>query len=119
MSTTKKIQRFETSRTELPIHCPFCGAQAYAPDQDSDPVAEGCKHLLFVAHDEGFELRSDRFDALMKIAGKDDQDIELGEKGYDGFTDRVQLADSIKFAIYTPAPSFFGLYIGFAPTDDE
>jgi hypothetical protein len=55
----------------------------------------------------------------MNIQGVDDDDVDLGDKGYDGFTDRVELENAIKFSIYTPAPSFFGAYIGFAPTEDE
>lgn len=119
MSTKKMIQRYETWRTDLPLFCPFCGEKAYDPNQEAEPILEGCKHVLFIAVDDGFEHRSDKFDALMGIVGKEDADIELGEKGYDGFTDQVELADSVKFAAYTPAPSFYGLYIGFAPTDDE
>ena len=113
------IQRVETWRYDLPLHCPFCGAKAIDPESDSDPTADLCKHVLFLAHYEGFELRTDRFNALMKIQGVDDDELDLGDQGYDGFTDRVELENAIKFAIYTPAPSFFGAYIGFAPTEDE
>jgi hypothetical protein len=113
------IQRVETWRYDLPLHCPFCGAKAIDPESETSPLANLCKHVLFVAHDEAFEIRSDKFNSLMGIEGIEDDDIELGEKGYDGFTDQVVLADSIKFAIYTPAPSFFGAYIGFAPSEDE
>lgn len=114
-----KIQRVETWRTDLPLFCPFCGAKIYEPDPELDVIVDGCKHLLFVAHDEGFALRTARFDALMKITGVEDVDLSDVEHGYDGFTNQVVLADSIKFAIYTPAPSFFGAYIGVAVNDDE
>lgn len=114
-----KIQRIETWRYDLPIYCPFCGEKIYEPDQEADPIVEGCKHLLFLAHDEGFELRTERFDALMNIAGVEDVDMSDVEHGYDGFTNQVVLANSIKFAVYTPAPSFFGVYIGVAVTDNE
>ena len=113
------IQRVETWRYDLPLHCPFCGAKAIDPESDSDPAENLCEHVLFFAHDEGFELRTDRFNALMHIEGVEDDELDLGDHSYDGFTDKVELVDSIKFAIYTPAPSFFGVYVGFAPTVDE
>lgn len=113
------IQRVEILRDDLPLYCPFCGAKAISPSSETDPTGELCKHVLFLVHDEGFELRTDRFNALMKIQGVDDGEVDIGDKGYDDFTDQVELDNAIKFAIYTPAPSFFGAYIGFAPTEDE
>jgi hypothetical protein len=53
-----------------------------------------------MVHDEGFEDRSARFDQLMGIEGVADDDVELGDKGYDGFTDRVCCPDSVKFTPY-------------------
>lgn len=113
------IKRIEIWNDDLPLNCPFCGAKAIDYESTSDPTADLCEHVLFLAHDQGFELRTDRFNTLMKIEGSEDEEVELGDQGYDGFTDRLELADAIKFAIYTPAPSFFGAYIGFAPTEDE
>ena len=55
----------------------------------------------------------------MGITGVSDDDLEErvneGENGYDGFTSQVCCKDAIKYAIYTPAPSCYGVYIGVAP----
>ena len=112
---THNIQRVELASYDIPLHCPFCGERAYDPDPEKQAKLKPCQHTLFIAHDEGFEYRSARFDQLMGIEGVADDDVELGDKGYDGFTDRVCCPDSVKFATYIPAPSFFGAYHGFAP----
>ncbi|MCB1087503.1 MAG: hypothetical protein KDM63_10695 [Verrucomicrobiae bacterium] len=110
------IQRVELNCYDNPIYCPFCGAVAFETDSGKHESMKPCGHVLFLAHDEGFEYRSDRFDAAMDIVGTPDEAIDLGDGGYDGFTNRVSIKDSVKFAIYIPAPSFFGAYVGFAPT---
>jgi hypothetical protein len=111
------IQRVELLSGEHPVHCPFCGAPGISND-DENLIEDFCEHVLFMGHDAGFEYRSARFDELMNISGVDSEDIDFGDKGLDGFTDTVQMPGSIKFALYTPAPSFFGAYIGFAPVDE-
>lgn len=119
-----KIQRVELNKFyEHSIFCPFCGAKVIdmeAAGKDGGEVAvNACIHTLFVAHDEGFEYRSERFDADAGILGIADEGIELPEHGYDGLTDQVAIADSIKFASYVGMPSGFGSYVGFAPVDPE
>lgn len=109
------IQRVELLSHDMPLHCPFCGKCAYDPAPEKQAQLKPCQHTLFVAHDEGFEYRSARFDQLMGIEGIADDDIELGNKGYDAFTDRICCQNSVKFAAYIQAPSFFGAYYGFAP----
>lgn len=113
---TDKIQRIELSCCGHPLFCPFCGQKAFDPD--TGLPEKPCEHVLFVATDEGFEYRSPRFDRLMNIENVGDFDIELGDHGYDGFTDLVRCADSVKFATYVGPPSFFGGYHGFAPTEE-
>jgi hypothetical protein len=120
MSKNKNsIQRVEILTDEYPIHCPFCGALAISARNAEEMATEFCEHVLFMAHDEGFEYRSAKFDSLMGINGVDTYEIKIGEQGFDGYTDRVELVDSVKFALYQPAPSFFGAYIGFAPSSDK
>ena len=85
--------------------------------QSSGNPVNPCPHTLFVAHDEGFEFRSERFDANLGITGVDDDDIVIPEKGRDGLTDQVSIPDAVKFASFVPAPSFFGSYVGFAPEE--
>lgn len=114
------IQRVELSLTNIPIHCPFCGQRVlgYA-GSDEDPSQESqvhpCPHTLFVAHDEGFEYRSARFNDAMGLPTDEDPFPDIGDDSYDSFTDKVSIADALKFASYVPAPSGFGAYVGFAP----
>ena len=98
------MQRVEiTDLGDLKIHCPFCGALALSDDGTSQ-----CPHTLFICADEGgFEFVSPKLDF--------DEDVDLDELTMDEFTDTIEYQNSIKFAIYQPAPSFFGGYIGFAP----
>ena len=112
-------QRVEILSDEHSIHCPFCGANAITAGDEDEMAEEFCKHTLFMAHDEGFEYRSGRFDELMGVAGVESDEIEFGDKGVDGYTDTIDLVDSVKFALYQPAPSFFGAYVGFAPTSEK
>ena len=116
MSNTNRIQRVGLNGHDQPLHCPFCGHQVMQPDHEAAyPGCHPCAHTLFIATDAGFEHRSARFDQLMHIEGVPDNALELGEHGYDGFTDTVCCPAAVKFASYVPAPSFFGTYFGFAP----
>ena len=112
---TDKIQRFETDQYRIPIFCLFCGQRVLNPD-NSDDMVTPCSHTLFVAHDEAFEYRSHRFNSSTGLERQDDDpNPDIGEYNYDSFTDLVNIKNSIKLAIYTPAPSGMGVYIGFAP----
>ena len=116
MKATNKIQRVELNGYEQALHCPFCGQRVMQPDPEAlDLGCHPCDHTLFIATDEGFEHRSERFDTLMGIAGVAADALELGGKGYDGFTDGAGCPDAVKFAVYVPAPSGLGAYYGFAP----
>lgn len=100
------------------IHCPFCGQQVLNPaSEDPENYFSVCPHTLFVAHDMGFEFRSERFDAAAGITGVDGDDIDLPEHGIDGLTSQVAIEGAVKFASYVPPPSFYGSYVGFAPTE--
>jgi hypothetical protein len=79
----KKIQRVElTTFYSVPIHCPFCGAKVTADPGGSAEKnrVTHCAHTLFVADDEAFEYRSDRFNKQFSLPDND-EDIELPEKG--------------------------------------
>ena len=113
----KTIQRVElTKYYDVSIFCPFCGENVlnYKAAHQGEEYLKPCKHTLFVAHDEGFEYRSEIFNDNLNLPKKDD-DIELDEEGYDGLTDKVNIDDSIKFASYIGPPSGMGTYIGFRP----
>jgi hypothetical protein len=116
------IQRVELNKFYYAsIYCPFCGARVV----DMEAAASGeavhtnpCRHTLFIAHDEGLEYRSPRFDENLGLVNVTDEDIDLPEKGIDGLTDEVAMADAIKFASYVGPPSGLGSYVGFAPLEE-
>ena len=83
-------------------------------------MGEPCPHTLFVAHDEGFEYRSERFNNQLGLPEGDD-DIELPIKGIDGLTDQAAADGAVKFAAYVGPPSFFGSYklVSSQPDDEK
>lgn len=114
-------------RTELntfyytAVHCPFCGTRVMGADPDDETRITACPHTLFIAHDMAFEYGAERFDNNLSLNGLSELEIEerwIGEeRGIDGLTDKVTLADAIKVAAYVPAPSAYGSYYGFAPIE--
>lgn len=114
------IQRVELSSGQaFALHCPFSGARAVDSDSDRSWFTGPCPHTLFAAHDLGFEYRSEAFDDALGIDGVDDEDIDLGEAGYDGLTDAVCIPGAVKFAWYESPPGEMGCYVGFAPLVDD
>ena len=83
-----------------------------------DAAACVCDHTLFVATDYGFAYRSSEFNRLVGLPddGEPEPDLLASNKhGYDGYTSALSIPGAIKIASYTPAPSFFGVFYGFAP----
>lgn len=124
-----KIQRVEINKAnESNIHCPFCGTlvldneKLYGGDNtemnDISEVFTQCVHTLFLAHDEGFEFRSGRYNAQKSIVGLENDAIQFSEdfEGWDMYTNDLEIADSIKFALFDSSP--MGSYLGFAPLRD-
>lgn len=119
---TEAIQRTELKTYYYtPVHCPFCGTRVMGADPVDETRITACVHTLFIAHDTAFEYRSERLDRNLNLNGLTEQEVEarwLGkEGGVDGLTNQVTLADAIKIAAYAPAPSAYGSYYGFAPTE--
>jgi len=119
-----KIQRFELNHFyDHPVFCPFCGQKVVdyeaAQEGRSEDMTRPCPHTLFVAHDEGFEYRSQRFDSDLGIEGVEYDDADFPDLGLDELTDRVTVQDSLKVAAYVGAPSGFGSYVGFAPLSQD
>jgi hypothetical protein len=113
MSAANRIQRVELNTYGAPICCPACGKKVVPGDDDATEfLLDPCPHTLFFAVDDGFEYRSARFDELKRIVGVPDDDLDI-EGGIDKFTDDVPLKNAVKFAVYIPAPSFYGAYVGF------
>lgn len=104
-----------------PVHCPFCGTRVMGGDPVDETRITACPHTLFIAHDTAIEYRSERFDENLSLDGLSDEEVEARwqavEGGVDGLTNRVTVRDAIKVAAYAPAPSPYGSYYGFAPTE--
>lgn len=116
-----EIQRVELQEYyDISIFCPFCGQKVVDMEaaEEGQEMNKPCPHTLFIAHDEAFEFRSQNFDENRGVVDVSEDDIEFPETGIDGFTDRVTIVDSVKFAAYVGPPSGFGSYVGFAPQDD-
>ncbi len=122
MTMTHTIQRNQLKTFYYtPVHCPFCGTRVMGADPVDETLITACIHTLFIAHDMAFEYRSERFDRNLCLNGLSETEVEerwLRETdGIDGLTNQVTLADAIKVAAYAPAPSAYGSYYGFAPTE--
>ena len=95
------MQKIELNRpVDSKLFCPFCGTAT---------IGDGinpCKHTLYIATDESWEYVSD-------VLGLGDEP-DIGDDNMDEFTDKIKFPESLKIACYTPAPSFFGVYIGYA-----
>jgi hypothetical protein len=123
--TTPEFIKISEVLSGTPISCPFCTLQVYPGDKvndwNFDPSTGVCEHTLFVATDSGFEYRSSLFNQHMALADNQESEPDLKKgteddfEGYDHFTSKVSLSGSVKFASYAGAPSFFGVYYGFAP----
>jgi hypothetical protein len=125
----KKLQRTERSAFyHMPIYCGFCGKLAC---DFEGQIEERCKHVLFVAHEEGFEYLAERATAQLvkkgfavekfadgaiqveRVAGEEDLDIP------DSITDEFEFEDGIKVVAIVGPPSASETYVGFAPVEGE
>jgi len=109
-----KVEEYSNYRED--IHCPFCKKKIVDMD---DYGVNPCPHTIFVAHDEGFEFIHNAARDNLGIP----RDIDIYEidwedyaedHGYDGLTSKITIPDSIKMAVYVPAPSGMGAYYGFS-----
>lgn len=107
------------------VRCPFCGEAQFKSNGEECDLADltPCEHNLFIATDDGFEHRSDAFNENMKLSDASDEEVDdlanETDAGWDGLTNMVSIPGSIKFSSYVPAPSFYGVYMGFAPKSGE
>lgn len=106
------IEIEERNDYEGDINCPFCSKAIVAME---DFEISPCEHTLFIAHDEGFEFCDDRtkVDLNIPLEGDPSDYVERYDDGIDGMTSSINIPNSKKIAIYTPAPSFIGTYYGF------
>ena len=122
MKNSSAIEVIEQDQSESVI-CPFCGFVACPGMDDQDWEFDAktcvCEHTLFVANDHGFSYRSIAFNAHMGLPQTQDSESGLTSSeaaNIDAFTSKVRMPGAVKFVAYLPAPSFFGIYFGFAPS---
>ena len=94
------------------MFCMSCGKQIL--HFEDSPTA--CSHVLFIATDYGYDYQSDLVKDILPAFDIDDED----EKDDKYFVDRLNEvtgfpAGSFIIESYTPAPSLYGLYLGFSP----
>ena len=94
------------------MFCMSCGKQIL--HSEDSPTA--CSHVLFIATDYGYDYQSDLVKDILPAFDIDDED----EKDDKYFVDRLKEvtgfpAGSFIIESYAPAPSWFGLYLGFSP----
>ena len=101
------MQRIKlTNGCDQDLFCPFCGTHTV-----SEHGVEGCSHFIYMATDDGFEVISEALGF--------DGNVALGEDTIDEFTDKLDIDGSVKFAMYDPAPSEYGAYVGFVAAGCE
>ena len=95
------MQKIELeNKPSLELFCPFCGVKVLAIDG-----IQKCEHIIFHANDYGFEY--------VKPGIGFDSDVDLEDMSVDEYTDNLKIGNSVKFAIYDPAPGSFGGYVAF------
>ena len=94
-------------------------------------IEERCKHVLFVAHEEGFEYLAERAAAQLVEKGftverLDDGAIQVERVADeedlgtpDSTTDEFEFADGLKVVAIVGPPSGSETYVGFAPVEGE
>lgn len=123
-----QVNRIERCRSfDHPIHCIYCGADTQVFELAPDEMTP-CPHLLYLALDDGFMYLSEKAQNILKSLGFEvrvegdfidvspaTEELEEQYEGIDQITDVIIAPESFKIASYQPAPSFLGLYAGFAP----
>lgn len=101
------------------VVCPFCNQLIQTIDEvEGFSEYKLCEHVIYLAHDEGFEFRSDEVNKQLKIDPKEqNMDIEFPDEvsGYDDWTDLVKIEGGIKVAAYDDCTNPEGIYFGFKP----
>lgn len=129
-------RRYEPQRIEfrtfydVPIHCPFCGANPEGQLREGGAPAP-CAHTLFMGHSEGWIHISDRAMAQLSESGfqlESDVDfVELYRLGEDGDREQATLEDMmatlsfpdcVVFEQIVGPPSLDSAFLAFAGVED-
>jgi len=94
---------------DKPLCCPFCKSEIIS---DKDINLSPCEHTLFIITDYGAEYCSE-------LINYEELEKKAHESNWDEAITALEISNSIFIAFYEPAPSFFGVYVGFLNTDKE
>ena len=101
------MQRIDLKDEDSNIFCPFCGTHSINANEGK---VDACEHLSYVAHEDGFEYKSEAFEALMS----EEQLDELIEKEFmSGFSAKVDIAQAFELRLFASPPAPFGFYVAF------
>lgn len=101
------MEKFEmNSFVDNNLFCPKCGSQVIKDNEEID-ISKLCKHILFVAHDEGFEY------SKVKSIITDYEEDDEREESLDEYLTNLDFDNALLIKKYAPAPYFFGSYVGF------
>jgi hypothetical protein len=105
-----------------PIHCPFCGTligRGAEEETAGEWIVGECEHLLFAAHNEGFEYRSKRFDEAVdaKLREKTDDEREEIADDINELVELIKIQNAFMFHSVAGHPAEFDTYVGFAPLE--
>lgn len=84
------------------MYCPRCGSIIKKESELFD-IENLCEHVQFIVTDEGIEYSRDK-DLYTEL---DNSDLNVNE-----FLSSKNYESTIMISSFTPAPSFFGEYIG-------
>ena len=103
------------------MFCMFCGQKVQDQERiDSGDWLHPCKHVLFVATDNGFEYCSPR---LRRVFGWDEADVEAFSSDPATYTTSVTghipISGAFQVVIDVRIPGHVTAYVGFAPDSDD
>jgi len=101
------MEKFElNSFLDNNLFCPKCGKQVIQDNEMFD-ASKICKHVMFVAHDEGFEFSKNE-----EIVSTFEEDEE-SDDSLDEYLSKLDVKNGLLITKYATAPYFFGSYVGF------
>jgi hypothetical protein len=105
-----EVQKIDHKETH--ILCPICNKEVVDLNGNSETQIIPCDHLLFVAHDMGFEYQGPRFKQYLKEEYESDHWGDWLDSARQDLRS-VHIDGLILLEQIQPAPSFFGTFYGF------
>ena len=96
--------------TNEPFYCPFCGKTTIPNKKPFNADKNVCEHLLYLGTTEGgFEYCKEEMEPFLeKLDDENDEDELI----------KLEIPNTVHFSLCEPAPSSFGVYIGYVKYAD-